>query len=321
MHIDRKPNQSSLSNRRLSEKYRLIVFVIGSLAINRVELFAAEVKLDEQFSTAFKTLDTNNDRKLSSDEFCANRQEANVAKRDFQVFDLNRDGFLSLAEFASIPDAVPGLERGPISDPLVSLVNGAVAEMDKSYHNWNENPETEFQRNRFVQPLRRNFTQQQITFDLKHVEEDNNGNITRAEARRYVEIELSVRNGSGVFLHKPNGQIINYNLFLHIDANRNGSLDRKEFSERSFSPGNPDAEFDAANRDGNDSLSVEEFGRVPLRGVNDPIIEFRKWDTDLDGFVSRDELVAGRIRFEQRWQTFVDRIPTDDASQHGAPLD
>src|SRR5262245_11780374 len=94
MHRDLQLNQSPKSNPRFSANRTLVVFVVVCLAISRQSLFAAEQKLDGKFSNAFNTLDTNNDKKLSSDEFCANKAEANIAKRDFRIFDSNRDGFL-----------------------------------------------------------------------------------------------------------------------------------------------------------------------------------------------------------------------------------
>jgi Ca2+-binding EF-hand superfamily protein len=72
-----------------------------------VDAAAKKNSLEDQF----KKLDTNNDGKLSKDEFAkmgkgAKANAANNKKTDklFQKLDTNNDGFLSLDEFKKIAD-------------------------------------------------------------------------------------------------------------------------------------------------------------------------------------------------------------------------
>src|SRR5437867_3365310 len=51
---------------------------------------------------AFRKADRNHDAKLSVDEFIAGRGAADVAKRDFKLFDFNEDDVLDLDEFACV---------------------------------------------------------------------------------------------------------------------------------------------------------------------------------------------------------------------------
>ena len=51
----------------------------------------------------FAAVDTNNDNALSLEEFLALPHDKAVLKRDFTLFDLDKDQFLTPAEFDSIP--------------------------------------------------------------------------------------------------------------------------------------------------------------------------------------------------------------------------
>jgi TolB protein len=267
------------------------------------------------FAAAFAAADKNNDQQLTLEEFSENRSPKDVAKRDFQLFDFNEDGTLGLSEFAAVPDVVPGLERGPLPDPLLGLVDQFVAGLDKSFGNWNERPNVEIKADLFLQTLTASFENQQVQFDKDSADADSSGKISRAEARRFLEIQLSVRQGAGKLLRRPNGQVVNYVLYMHIDHNKNGVLERSEFVERSYSPGNPEQEFDAANTNKDDSLSIDEFGQVPGRGIVDPVLEFRGMDTSLDAKLSPAESVAGMVGWKEKLGPVV--FPGFDVNRDG----
>lgn len=284
-------------------------------AIARTGLTDQLEKIPDQFVAAFAIADQNRDNKLSPEEFTSKRAAEAAAKRDFHLFDLNQDGFLTLAEFWSVPDAVPGQERGPIPDPLLVLVDESMKALDASLGKWNEHPDTEFMLNQFVQVMQQLFSKKQLQVDTRYLDADKNRKINRDEARRFIEMQLGVRNGAGALLRRTNGQIINYALFLHIDDNHNGTLERQEFKDRSYPPANPDLEFDTANADQDDHLTVEEFAGVRGRCLIDPILEFRRIDANLDAFVSPEELKTGTVDWQQSLVPFI--FPGFDVDRNG----
>ena len=94
-------------------------------------------------------------------------------------------------------------------------------------------------------------------------------------------------------LRHPNGMVVNQSLWLPIDADKNGVIDRDEYIKRSNAGEKAAEEFAKANLDGDEVLSFDEFSRMPWRGFSDPVDEFRTMDKNLDARLDREELIAG----------------------------
>ena len=272
----------------LSARYCLLATAIAGA----LPLFAEE-KLPEKFTVAFAQADKNGDGRVSLEEFSATRSSVDVANRDFRLFDLNGDGFMVVGEFSAVPNVVPGNDRGPLPDPMIALLDQVVAGLDKALGDWNEHPDAEVTSNHFITALNNRFGTNGIRFDATRADTDGNSRINRAEARRFMESQLGIRRGDGKLLRFPDGRVFNNNLFLHVDENKNDQLERNEFVERAYCPGDPVKEFESvdANRDG--VVSFEEWCTVPGRGLIDPVLEFLQMDTNLDSFLSPEELKAG----------------------------
>ena len=90
---------------------------------------------------AFRKADRNNDGNLTPEEFVGLRQPAAVFLRDFQLFDFDQDGQLSLAEFDPIAFGVEQDKRGPVRDLIKSIVDDFVAEFDRDFDDWDSRPD------------------------------------------------------------------------------------------------------------------------------------------------------------------------------------
>jgi TolB protein len=238
----------------------------------------------------FTQADKDGDGQLSPEEFVIGRGDEPTARRDFKLFDFDRSGVLSPAEFAPIAVSIVGAKRGPMPDPFMTkLVDVVGAALDKSLKNWNEHPEVEYDATEFVRKLSERLERIFPDEMAPQADADRNGKVNRAEARRFLEIQFGVRRSDGQLLRDPNGMYVNYNLYVHTDLDRNDIIERKEFVERSYSPGKPEEEFDQidANKDG--VVTYAEFVTLP-RVHNDPIEEFRRLDKNLDAKVDADEI-------------------------------
>lgn len=276
--------------------WRVALFLlVMAIAAGSAQGLAADEKkfAAEQVSKAFAKADRNGDQQLSLEEFLVDRAPAEVAKRDFLLFDLDADDALRLAEFSTVPTVIEAEHRGPLPDPMQVLVDQVMSALDKSLNNWNEKPKVEVDARAFTAAFSKRFEKYTPQLADREADPDGNGKVTRDEARRFLEIQFGIRRGDGKLLREPNGRVVNYMLYLHVDLNKNDKLERAEFIERSYGDASVAQEFDAANADKDDSLSFDEWCRVPGRSMTDPVTEFRQMDTNLDAYVDLRELMAG----------------------------
>lgn len=264
----------------------LVFFTLVASALAGEPAKSAENQAKERFAAA----DNDGNGKLSPDEFIVGRGDEATARRDFKLFDFDRDGALSQAEFAPIAVSIVGAARGPIPDPFMTkLVDVVVAALDKSLKNWNEHPEVEYDATDFIRKISQRLNQMLPDALVNEADTDRNGRINRAEARRFFEIQFGVRRSDGQLLRDPNGMVVNYNLYFHTDLNKDDKLDKQEFLERSYSNGKAEEEFNQIDADKNGSVSFEEFKTLP-RVHNDPIEEFRSLDKNLDAKIDAGEM-------------------------------
>ena len=254
---------------------------------------AAEKTALEHVAQVFTKGDQNGDKKLSLEEYQAVRGSAEAARRDLQLFDQDGDDTFSLDEYLTIPTAVDAKYRGPVSDPMQTLVNQVLSALDKALDNWNEHLEVEVDAKAFVEAFAKRFEKFAVQPAQPEADPDGNGKVSRDEARRFLEIQFGVRRGDGKLLREPNGCVNHYMLYLYIDLNHNDKLERTEFIERSFGDASVAQEFDAVNTNGDDSLSFDEWRLMPGRAVEDPIASFCWLDKNFDAHVDAAELLVG----------------------------
>ncbi len=242
----------------------------------------------------FVKLDRDNDKKLSLEEFQAStaKEQAAVAKRDFQLFDQDADGLLSLEEFWSIPTVIVPEQRGPLPDPMTGLVDQFVAVMDTFFDDWDKDVDRTIPTNRFVSEFGETI-QEPITQQMQFESDPNrDGQVTRKEARRFVEIQFGMRRGDGKLLREPCGRVIQYIQFKNADRNRDDRIDHAEFINHSYSGAKAEEIFVSGDTNRDEFISWDEWCKIPGR-IDDPISEFRRLDIDLNGKLNLIELMAG----------------------------
>ncbi|MDB5346447.1 MAG: translocation protein TolB [Schlesneria sp.] len=261
---------------------------------------AADPPIPESVMKEYSKADGNRDGRMSQDEYLVDRGATEIAKRDFLLFDLNADGALSVQEFWSVPPATAAEVRGPLPDPMQILVGQVMTALDKSLANWHENPKVEVDAHALAAAFMQRFQKYGVQPNVSELDADGSGKVSRDEARRFLEIQFGIRRHDGKLLRFPTGRVVNYMLYLHVDLDKNDMLDRTEFIERSY--GDPNAvagEFEKVDVDKSGYLSFDEWCLVPWRSVNDPVMEFRQMDTNLDAFVDPKELLAGPPDWKQ----------------------
>ena len=297
------------------------VAMVVVMTINNVSgLFAEDpsTEIPAAVSAAFKKSDRNGDQSLSLEEFVVGRGAADVVKRDFKLYDFDESGSLSLEEFASVRTAPTFDQPGAVPDYLAKAADSSVAAIDKAFGNWDQNPEQRVDTNlflsRFIQDM-----QQMGPNPVRSVQQEadpnQNGFVTRAAARRFVEIQLGIRRSDGSLTRFPNGNVANHSLWLHIDLDRNDRLSRTEYRERSYAGDKAAEEFGKLDLDQDDTLSFEEFRRLPWRGFTDTVLEFRTMDTNLDARLDRNELLLGTPDWKKRLAEHA--LPGFDLDQDG----
>ncbi len=242
----------------------------------------------------FVELDVNHDKLVSLDELLSGRQvAADITRRDLLLFDQNQDGSLDRREFSTLPDEFDPEQRGSLPDPIENLVDQAVEAMDESFADWSQEPEKQIDARQFIRDFVATVGNNVAQPQTREADENGDGRVSRAEARRFIEIQLGVRRRQGELLREPNGRVVNFVDYLSIDANRDDRLDHHEFLTHSAFGGQAEAVFRQADTDADDAISFDEWRQLPDHGLADPVEDFRRLDQNLDARVDADELAAG----------------------------
>ena len=284
----------------------------------RFDNFKIRRLFPEAVVAAFKAANRNGDQALSVDEFIAGRSAADVAKRDFKLYDFNEDGELNVEEFACVREAMSFDQPGVLPDYLTRCVELAVAGLDQSFGKWDQIPLRNVDADQFVAACfaeLETLSNNKIRANLREADPNQDQQVSRAEARRFIEIQLGVRRNDGKLLRHPNGMVVNQGLWLQIDTDKNGVADRAEYLEHSGAGEKAAEEFTKADLDGNDVMTFDEFSRVPGRGFSDPVQEFRRMDKNLDARLDRQELIAGTPDSQKRLAQHA--FPGFDLNQDG----
>lgn len=266
----------------------------------------------------FRQLDVDGDRKLSEAEYLKRPGDAQVHRRDFHLFDFDGDGWLTQAEFAAIPGLVPPHQRGPLPDPFDHLLDQAVAAMDEAYNQWDRRTTATIDTRTFVSSFAASIspdgTARYGSAALAQADLNRDGQVTRDEARRFLEIQLGIRAPNGDSLRAANGRVVNWKRFHWLDADKDGVISRDEYHAKGGA--NAEKVFASGDRDGDGLLTWDEY-RDPVwpTGHEDPIEWFRRADTNLDGLIDAEELLAGTMEYRRPLAAMI--LPVFDEDNDG----
>ena len=266
------------------------VLLTGAFSFSLNAADEPATKVPEKSIQKFKELDRDSDGLLSIDEYVAQRDPVGLYQRDFKLFDLNHDNSLTLVEFSPIAGGVHGNVRGPIPDPLVKLVDQITADMDVRLKNWNKRASNEIILAEFAAALPEKLTTALNSRLLQEADANRNGQVSRSEARRFLEIQLGLRLPDGRPLRMPNGRVNNYSYFLHLDRNQSEQIELAEFTAQTGGDELLQKRFAESDRNGDGVLTQDEWF-ISTWTYYDPVDDFRYLDADLDGFLSDGELI------------------------------
>ena len=242
----------------------------------------------------FERLDQDQNEQLKLDEFLLLRNNRAELKRDFLLYDFDRSGALSRAEFSSVSGLCPAWIRGSVPDPFSDLLEKAVSALDESYEQWNTRPNEYVNSHSFVanfigsiSPEGKKFVTGRI---LRQADPDGDGQMTRVDARKFLSYQLGMFWGDGHEIREPTGRVLRLDRFLVADANNDGSVTLDEFTSHGWGT-RSEEEFLRFDVEKDGRLTFGEY-RDYRHSENyfDAVEWFRRADRDLSGFLDMMEI-------------------------------
>ncbi len=249
----------------------------------------------ETAAAKFEKLDTDSDKRLSEAEFLAPVSETNQTrmKRDFHLFDLDHDGFVTYEEFLNIPSLVRKDERGRLPDPIVQLMEKRLAELETKWKDWDQNNDGKLDRGEFESAK---LTAAVPGLSVTTWDDwQREGAVSLQDCRRVLEAAYGVRRLDGTLLRVESGLVIDWTSFQRVDEDADGRIDRKallKFYESRNGREWTEKTFKEADVDGDGVITFAEWAGLSQRWI-DPIVAFRQLDKDLDGRLGPEEFIAG----------------------------
>jgi len=121
---------------------------------------------------------------------------------------------------------------------------------------------------------------------------DRDGAVTASERRLVVEMAFGVRRLDGQLIRKPGGYVIMCDYIRSLDKDKDDALSRDEFISGYHMKEKNAEVFAEIDKDNDGRLTFAELAAHP-RFTSDAFGEFCRFDTDLDGLVVKEELIAG----------------------------
>ncbi len=247
-----------------------------------------------QIRQSFEALDRNNDRSLELEEYLGGDPDRRKGRRDFLLFDFDKNSQLSVREYAAIPGLVEATYRGAIPDPFGRLMTDAISALDEAYGHWEKRPDEQISAHTFVgnflgsiTPVGNRFVTGRL---IDRADQNLDGKVGRGEAKHFLEQQLGMRLKEGNPLRDPTGRLVLYGVFIEIDLNSDGLIDKDE-SDRSwgFHPSLVTS-FELVDHNNDSLINYDEFADGQSGCYFDPIEWFRDADRDFNGRLSHDEL-------------------------------
>lgn len=240
----------------------------------------------------FRRCDTDKDGLLTEEEYCHRIGfDKKDMHREFVVFDANVDGRISLAEFLTVPVGQPDEQRGTITDPIIVLSKTKLAELVESWKQWDQNEDgvisqSEFAAGQIASRVKGLEATGFPDWDLNH-----DGNLSRDEVARVLDVAFGVCVRDGTMLRSKTGRVVDLVMFLQLPTDRNGIVTKNQYFQV-LGPSIPNREdwFRTIDKNNDGRFDFLEFTTGGHR--TDPVEAFLNLDVDLNGSLSREELIA-----------------------------
>lgn len=249
----------------------------------------------------FHSLDTDGNQTLSLDEYLKRPGLPAANTRDFRVFDFDESGSLDFDEFSAIPGLTPAWQRGAFPDPYEEIADLAMESVNKLV-GWDKNPALVLDTYQFLRIYLSSLGMGDDGFTgnlYQDSDQNQNGQVDRAEARRMIEIHLGMRTANGVRLRETGGREIATSYYLFIDTNRNNQIERAEFLDRWWDKEHGGETFDKGDLNHDGVLTYEEMRDPHWASWEDQIEWFLNGDKDFNGKLSPAELSAATPDYNQ----------------------
>lgn len=217
--------------------------------------------------------------------------------------------------YTTVPSIMPPAFRTELPDPVLVFVNHAVTAMDRSFQNWDTDPNREIDVRAFIAAFVQTFGSSASKPNVSEADKDGNQRVSRDEARRFLAIQMGLRRGDGMRLREPGGRVCNLMLFQHLDSDKDDQLDRAEVEKHSYLKGKFDEILEQGDDDEDGKIAFSEWHLLPTRAFADPVNEFRAMDVNLDARVDSKELVARTPEWKKNLAKHV--FPGFDLDQDG----
>jgi len=240
----------------------------------------------------FAACDSDRDGVLTEAEYLKRAgRERTVLLREFRMFDLDGDCRMSLAEFVTVPIGQPEEQRGTLADPVSVLVQTKLARLVKDWKGWDRNGDDLLGPGEFQAAAIGSLIPGLESTGFADWDLDRDGQVSRLEAARVLDIAYGVRIPSGEFVRDHVGRVVDLRMFHNMNPDANGKVKRQVYVKAlGGSPEVAEKWFPTINKAGNELFGFAEFATSLHR--TDPVNQFVAMDVDLDGRLSRTELEA-----------------------------
>jgi Ca2+-binding EF-hand superfamily protein len=237
------------------------------------------------------------------------------AARDFKVFDGNQDKLLSLEERRQIPSRNSWEVRLAPTDPVMRFSTRLKVTVAAVLKAADKNSDTRLDASEFEQSAFQRTVPGLEQTQFRDWDRDRNGSVSLAETQRVVDAATGVSRLDGANYREPSGIVHFAMLYTYADENHDDKLSRAEYLERGYGGPGANGTFDAADKDHDQFVTFQEFVGFPIWN-QDPISDFLKFDVDLDGQLSKSELLQGVPEYQRPLaSTFLPAFDTD-RNQH-----
>lgn len=239
----------------------------------------------------FVMLDADGDGELTEAEFTA---EGNLPvdrlRRDFLVFDADSNGRMTLAEFLTIPHWVPEPLRTPILDPVVLLSETQRSNLNQHWDEWDQDDDGSLAAGEFQAAAIGQLIPGLETTGFDDWDLDHDGKVSPAEAARLLDVAFGVCVATGERLRTKSGFVPDWRGFRGLDPDGDGRVTREEYLRIMSGVPQPEEWYRRIAKDDAESFGIAEFVASPYH--TDPVGMFLGMDADLNGRLTREELVG-----------------------------